>query len=38
MPLILKAIAIAAGIVCYGGLIWFVCRLLAANGLEDDDQ
>jgi len=38
MPRIYIALAIVVGLVCYGGLIWFVCRLLATNGLEDDEQ
>lgn len=36
MPLILKIAAIACGLVCYAGLIWFVCRLMGTNGLEDE--
>lgn len=38
MPLIIKIAAIGCAIVCYGGLIWFCCRLLATNHLDEDEQ
>ncbi len=31
-----KIIAGLIGLVCYAGLIWFVCRLMGTNGLEDE--
>lgn len=35
----LKKIAfVACLVVGYGGLIWFVCRLISTNHLEDDEQ
>ncbi len=33
-----KIIAGLIGLVCYSGLIWFCCRLLATNHLDEDEQ
>lgn len=34
----IHVIATAAGLIAYGSLIWFVCRLVGTNHLEDDEQ
>ena len=38
MPIFAAIVAVGIGLICYGSLIWFVCRLIGINRLEDDEQ
>lgn len=38
MSPITLALSILIGAICYSGLIWFVCRLISTNHLDEDEQ